>query len=255
MTAPLNLSRLGLCLQTLAIDVRDGFVEITRHGLALFGLLVVIVGGSFLAQPHLQNTASEALLGWLEIRQSESLEPPAAMNAATRSTSHNMNQLTPDQAAVTRWLSRKYRVSAEPLGAMVAEAWRLSERSQLAPSLILAIMAIESRFNPFASGSQGNVGLMQLEVKAHAEALGQFGGPLSAFDPLTNVRVGVRHLQSLLLQTASLEEALALYGTSSGQTTDSQYVERVLAEQKLLDKVTEKQNTAALATKGNSPRL
>ncbi len=255
MTAPLNLSRLGLCLQTWATDVQEGFVEITRHGLALFGLLVVIVGGTFLARPDLQTTASEALIGWLEIRQTDSLEPLAAMNAPTRSTTHNPSQLTPDQAAVTRWLSRKYRVSAEPLGAMVAEAWSLGERSQLPPSLILAIMAIESRFNPFASGSQGNVGLMQLEIKAHAEALNQFGGPLSAFDPLTNVRVGVRHLQSLLLQTASLEEALALYGASSGQSMDNQYVDRVLTEQKLLDKVTEKQSTAALATKGNSPRL
>lgn len=116
-------------------------------------------------------------------------------------------------------------------------------------------MAIESRFNPFASGSQGNVGLMQLEIKAHAEALGQFGGPLSAFDPLTNVRVGVRHLQSLLQQTSSLEEALALYGASSGQAMESQYVDRVLAEQKQLEKVTEKQNTAALVAKTPAARL
>jgi soluble lytic murein transglycosylase-like protein len=176
-------------------------------------------------------------------------------NAATRSTTQSLEDLTPDQAAVTRWLSRKYRVSSEPMGAMVAEAWRLGERSQLPPSLILAIMAVESRFNPFASGSQGNVGLMQLEIKAHAETLGQFGGPLSAFDPLTNVRVGVRHLQSLLQQTSSLEEALALYGASSGQAMESQYVDRVRAEQRQLDQVTDKQNTAALLTKSGPARL
>jgi soluble lytic murein transglycosylase-like protein len=131
----------------------------------------------------------------------------------------------------------------------------LGERSQLAPHLILAIMAVESRFNPFASGSQGAVGLMQIEVKAHAEALGQFGGQLSAFDPLTNVRVGVRHLQGLIEQTETLEEALWLYGSSSGQASESQYVERVLAEQQLLDKVTERQSTAALAAKGLRAQL
>jgi soluble lytic murein transglycosylase-like protein len=138
---------------------------------------------------------------------------------------------------------------------MVAEAWSLGERSQLAPHLILAIMAVESRFNPFASGSQGAVGLMQIEVKAHAEALGQFGGQLSAFDPLTNVRVGVRHLQGLIEQTETLEEALWLYGSSSGQASESQYVERVLAEQQLLDKVTERQSTAALTAKGLRAQL
>jgi hypothetical protein len=52
-----------------------------------------------------------------------------------------------------------------------------------------------------------------------------------------------------------LEEALALYGTSSGQRIDSLYVDRVLAEQKLLDKLTQKQNTAALATQGDPQGL
>jgi hypothetical protein len=255
MTARLNMSRLVLCLQIWATDVREGFVEITRHGLALFGLAVVLVSMTFLASPNLQTSASEMLLGWLEIRQSDTIETPSAGNAAARSTAKSLKNLTDEQLAVTRWLSRKYRVSAEPMGAMVAEAWTLGERAQLAPTLILAIMAIESRFNPFASGSPGTAGLMQLELKAHAEALDQFGGMLSAFDPLTNVRVGVRHLQALVQQTETLEEALSLYGASSGQTAEGQYVDRVLAEQKLLEKVTEKQNTAALANQGKHAPL
>jgi soluble lytic murein transglycosylase-like protein len=255
MKAPLTMSRLLLCLQTWAADVREGFVEITRHSLALFGLAVVLVSLTFLARPSLQASASEALIGWLQIRQNDPTDIPAASNAATRSTAAHLKDLTAEQLAVTRWLSRKYRVSSEPLGAMVAEAWTAGERSQLAPTLILAIMAIESRFNPFASGSQGNVGLMQIEPQAHAETLGQFGGPLSAFDPLTNLRVGVRHLQGLVQQTETLEEALFLYGSSSGQLMESQYVERVLAEQQLLDKVTEKRNTAALASKAPRAQL
>lgn len=255
MTAPLNMSHLVLSLKTWANDVREGFVEITRHGLAVFGLAVVLVSVTFVARPDLQASAREVLLGWLQIRQTETIEIPTASNAATRSTAKNLKNLTAEQLAVTRWLSRKYHVSTEPLGAMVAEAWTLGERSQLAPSLILAIMAVESRFNPFASGSQGTVGLMQIELKAHAEALGQFGGPLSAFDPLTNVRVGVRHLQGLIQQTDTLEEALFLYGSSSGQTLESQYVDRVLAEQQLLEKITAKQNTAVLTHQGHRAQI
>ena len=255
MTARLNMSRLVWGLQIWATDVREGFVEIMRHSLAVFGLAVVLVSVTFWARPNLQTAASELLLGWLEIRQSETVETPTVNNAATRATAKNLKNLTPDQLAVTLWLSRKYRVSAEPMGALVAQAWASGERSQLSPHLILAIMAIESRFNPFAAGNPGSVGLMQIEVKAHAEALGQFGGPLSAFDPLTNVRVGVKHLQGLIEQTDTLEEALWLYGSSSGQASESQYVERVLAEQQLLDKVTERQSTAALAAKGLRAQL
>jgi soluble lytic murein transglycosylase-like protein len=239
MTTPINMPHLAMCLQTFAADVREGFVEITRHGLALFGLAVVLVSLTFLARPELQASASGALFGWLEIRQSENQEPTPERNAANRSTVKDPKTLTPEQLLVTRWLSRKYRVSPEPLSAMVSEAWSLGERSQLDPSLILA-MAVQSRFNPFASGNPGQVGLMQIELQAHTEVLAQFGGLLSAFDPLTNLRLGVRHLQGLMQQTENLEEALALYGLSSGFNDEEQFVNRVLAEQLLIEKSFEK---------------
>jgi soluble lytic murein transglycosylase-like protein len=236
----MNMPHLVLCLQTIATDIREGFVDITRHGLALFGLAVVLVSLAFSVRPDLQSSASDALLGWLEIRQSEGQEPAPERNAANRSTVKDPQSLTPEQLLVTRWLGRKYRVSAEPLAALVAEAWTLGERSQLPPSLILAIMAVQSRFNPFASISPGQVGLMQIELQAHAETLGQFGGPLSAFDPLTNLRVGVRHLQALIQQTDALEDALALYGLFSGFNDEGRFVDRVLAEQLLIEKAFEK---------------
>lgn len=253
MTAPLNMSRLGLSLQTWALDVHEGFVEITRHSLALLGLVVVLVSLTFVSRPDLQASASEVLLGWLEIRQGEVSDTAESGNATHRSTAKSLNNLTSDQLLVTRWLSRKYRVSSEPLAAVVSEAWAIGERSQLPPSLILAIMAVESRFNPFASGRLGNVGLMQIDRNAHVDELSRFGGQLSVFDPLTNLRIGVRHLQALIQQTATLEEALRLYGIYSGQTTEQLYVERVLAEQKLLEKLTEQQNTAALSAKVRLP--
>jgi len=236
----MNMPHLVLCLQTMATDIREGFVEITRHGLALFGLAVVLVSLAFSVRPDLQSSASDALLGWLEIRQSEGQEPAPESNAANRSTVKDPQSLTPEQLLVTRWLGRKYRVSAEPLAALVSEAWTLGERSQLPPSLILAIMAVQSRFNPFASITPGQVGLMQIELQAHAETLGQFGGPLSAFDPLTNLRVGVRHLQALIQQTDALEDALALYGLFSGFNDEGRFVDRVLAEQLLIEKAFEK---------------
>lgn len=256
MTTPfINVDRLVLCFKTWAIDVREGFVEITRHSLAIIGLLVILVTMTFLARPNLQASASELLLGVLELRQFDPLVYSSPENAASRSTAKSTKNLTPDQLAVTRWLSKKYRVSNEPVAALVSEAWNLGERSQVSPTLILAIMAVESRFNPFATGSQGAVGLMQIDQEAHAEALGNFGGILSAFDPLTNLRVGVRHLQALIQQTSSMEDALSLYGASSGQGADTLYVDRVLGEQLLLDKSMAKQSTAFLSSKATRPGL
>lgn len=252
MTATMTWTHFKQAVSTLACDVREGFVEITRHSLAVIGLAVVGMALTLLARPGLQQQASETLMGWLELRHVEQtavVETPAP-TAADRSTAAPMQDLSSDQVAVTRWLSSKYKVSPEPLAALVAEAWALGERSQIAPTLILAVMAIESRFNPFASGSQGGLGLMQIEPEAHTGALSSFGGRLAAFDPLTNLRVGTRLLQALIHETSTLEDALRQYSRASGQGHNDQYVDRVLAEQKLLDNIGKGQKTA-LSNKNN----
>ena len=240
-------TRLKLVAQTLICDVREGFVEITRHSLAVIGLIVVATALTFAARPGLQQTANDTLMGWLQGRQVQLFQAqgsPWTPSPAERSTATSVNNLNQEQVAVTHWLSRKYKISPEPLAALVSEAWSLGERSQIAPTLILSIMAIESRFNPFASGSQGGMGLMQIEPDAHTTALSPFGGRLAAFDPLTNLRVGTRHLQGLIQDAGSLEDALRLYALASGQGNQEQYVDRVLAEQKLLDNLSPGQKTA-----------
>ena len=237
MTANLQLAHLGLVLRTLVADVRDGFLEISRHSLALVGLVVVAVTLTFMARPGLEMNVNEMLMDWLEMRQAEGLDTPSASDASYRSTATTLKGLPKDQLAVTQWLSRRYRVSPEPVAALVIEAWAVGERSQIPPSLILAIVAIESKFNPFTAGTQGAMGLMQIEPVAQEETLNQFGGKLAAFDPQTNLRIGARLLQSNIQQAGSVEEGLRLYGRSSGQVNDSAYVDKVMAEHRQLQRI------------------
>lgn len=237
MTANMTLARFWQVFRTLVADVRDGFLEISRHSLALLGLAVVAVTLTFMARPGLQMNVNEMLMSWLEERQAETLETPLASDAAYRSTATSLKGLPKEQLAVTYWLSRRYRVSPEPLAALVTEAWTVGERSQIPPTLILSIIGIESKFNPFSSGTQGAMGLMQIDPGVHATELSPFGGRLAVFDPVTNLRIGSRHLQDLILQSESLEDALRQYALHSGQSDDSQYVELVLNEQKMLEKL------------------
>ncbi len=236
MTANAPLTRLWLVLRTLVKDVRDGFIEISRHSLALVGLVVVAVTLTFVARPGLQLTVNELVLGWLEMRQADSMDPPTN-DAAYRSTATSVKGLPKNQLAITYWLSRRYRVSPEPIAALVTEAWVVGERSQIPPTLLLAIMAIESKFNPFTAGTQGAMGLMQIDPAAPRHDFSPFGGRLAVFDPVTNLRVGARHLQDLIRQSESIEEALRQYAAASGQSDENLYVERVLNEQKLLEKM------------------
>ena len=159
-----------------------------------------------------------------------------------------VQELLPEQAKVTHWLSRKYKVAPQPLSTLVAEAWQLGQLSQLPPTLILAVVAVESGFNPFARGTQGGMGLMQIEPAAHEDTLNQFGGRLAAFDPVTNMRIGARLLQASIQQGGSVEEGLRQYSRSSGQSNESGYVERVLAEQKQLERVAGTRATTAQAS-------
>lgn len=214
-----------------------GLLSLTRHSLALLGLTCLAVLVIFASQPDLRLSASQNLLGWLESRQDASAEAPetTSLGDVLPVTNKPLASLSDEQEAVTRWLSRRYKVSPEPLGALVSEAWTLGERMQVSPTLLLAVIAIESRFNPFASGSQGGMGLMQIEPDAQLKALTPFGGPLAAFDPLTNLRVGAQHLQSLIAQSTSVEAALQVYASASGQRNGEDYVNRVLGEQKHLD--------------------
>lgn len=224
MTARTAPQRQWQSLSSLFLDIREGFVEITRHSLALLGMVLLAVVLTFAARPSLQNSASEWLMGWLTSRQDETL-------------ARAVQDLLPEQAKVTHWLSRKYKVAPLALEKLVAEAWQLGQLSQLPPTLVLAVMAVESGFNPFARGTQGAMGLMQIEPVAHAETLRQFGGQLAAFDPLTNLRIGARLLQAHIKAAGSVEEGLRLYGRASGQANEQAYVERVMGEYQQMERI------------------
>ncbi len=71
-------------------------------------------------------------------------------------------ELNRQQAAVAHWISRRYQVAPEPVSRLVQEAWAVGQKAQLDPTLILAIMAVESSFNPFAQSPVGAQGLMQV---------------------------------------------------------------------------------------------
>jgi soluble lytic murein transglycosylase-like protein len=159
-------------------------------------------------------------------------------NTAERATAVDLNALPQSQAAVAQWLGRKYKVAPEPLAALVAEAHVLSKKSKLPPHLILAVMAIESNFHPYVQSQAGAQGLMQVVTGIHAQRYEAYGGKLAAFDPISNLRVGVGVLSDAIkLRGGSIEDGLKFYLGGYELTEDGGYVAKVLAEQALLDQV------------------
>jgi hypothetical protein len=217
-------------LRTFLSDVADGFFEITHNGFALVGLAIVFAVLALAARPDLRQTGEEQLMGWLQSRK----PPPEATDldasAIVRTTAASPDVLPKQQAAVAFWLSKKYRVAPEPLSVLVAEAYHLGQRTKLDPTLILAIMAIESSFNPFAQSHVGAQGLMQVMTRVHGEKYQSAGGTLTAFDPVTNMRVGVKVLQECIARAGSVEGGLRHYVGAANLDDDGGYASKVLAE-------------------------
>ncbi|HEY1392750.1 MAG TPA: lytic transglycosylase domain-containing protein [Methylibium sp.] len=231
-------------LRVFLKDVGNGLLEVSHNSLALVGLVVVAALLFLGSRPDLRSGLEQQALGWLTARQEARVEHNPDMlvalaepDAVARATAADPAELNRQQAAVALWLSRRYHVAPEPIARLVQEAWGVGQRSSLDPTLILAIMAIESGFNPFAQSAVGAQGLMQVMTRVHDEKYEGFGGAHAAFDPVTNLRVGVQVLKECITRAGSLEGGLRFYVGAANMEDDGGYAGKVLAEQARLRQV------------------
>jgi hypothetical protein len=221
-------------LKTVAKDIADGFFEISHNSFALLGLAVVAVVVLFSTRPDLRQSGEQHLVEWLSDRNISSNVILTSFgtnpDASDRATAADPQDLPKQQAAVAQWLSKKYRVAPEPVSALVAEAFSIGAKAKIEPTLILAVMAIESGFNPFAQSQVGAQGLMQVMTKVHNEKYDDFGGTFAAFDPVSNLKVGVKVLQECIARAGSVEGGLKHYVGAANMVGDGGYAEKVLAE-------------------------
>jgi len=236
-------------LSAFAADVVEGFLKITHNSMALIGLAVMLTAALLLARPDLRQQGEERLSAWLSARQAPALaavvQTPSEPGAVERATAANPNDLPSEQAKVALWIARKYRVAPEPVAALVTEAYEVGRVNRIDPTLVLAVVAIESSFNPFAQSSVGAQGLMQVMTHIHSDKYEPFGGRYAAFDPKTNLRVGAKVLQEYIARTGSVEAGLRMYVGASNLPTDGGYVDKVMAEYARLSQVARSAQPAA----------
>ena len=89
---------------------------------------------------------------------------------------------------------------------------RVAREYGISPDLVKAVALVESGFDPHAVSPKGARGLMQL-----MPATGRRYGVRDLFDPLENLRAGIRHLRNLLDEFGgNVTLALAAYNAGSG---------------------------------------
>ncbi|MFC3147850.1 transglycosylase SLT domain-containing protein [Piscinibacterium candidicorallinum] len=130
---------------------------------------------------------------------------------------------------LTNYLSRRFRVADSALAALIVGANKAAQEYRVDPLLIMAVMSVESSFNPFAESSMGAQGLMQVMTRVHEDRFERFGGPEQALHPIANIHVGTQILAEYIRRGGSVEDGLKMYVGATGPT-DGGYGARVLAE-------------------------
>jgi len=198
-----------------------------RSLLALVGLAVVLA----VALPSSREFALQQLAVWAGLWQEEG----GNVSEGTIQTGSESGELR-EQRAVAEFISKRYRVAQDATAGFVAAAYRAGGEWKVDPLLILAVMAIESRYNPVAESNLGAKGLMQVIPKFHGEKLAEHGGETALLDPRINIHVGAQILREYLRRFGETETALQMYAGAFDEPT-SGYAFKVLAERARLQQI------------------
>lgn len=142
--------------------------------------------------------------------------------------------LTPRMQGALDFVSRRYRVASDALLPVFATAQAVGRDLHLDPLLIIAVIGVESGFNPFSQSGYGAQGLMQVVPRYHTDKLPEEADPSAFLDPLINVQVGARVLRESINRMGGLEEGLQQFGGALNDPS-RRYANKVLAEKLRLE--------------------
>lgn len=222
----------------MATRLRNGFGGAIAPGktqLFKFGLSTTLIALSSVMVAHFSARSA----------RTDSLRTKAALPALASGGTERAFAAKPPATGATRVLrfdqnieiisgnvARKYRISRTVVREFIDTAYRESKRNRLDPLLIIAVMAVESGFNPVAQSVVGATGLMQVIPRFHADKFTPSSGE-SVLDPRINIRVGVQALKEYILRGGTEAAGLQLYNGASGDSSNA-YSNRVLAERERL---------------------
>lgn len=195
----------------------SSFVSALHHGLALVGLIAVILVAVQAGRSSAGTSDNRSIaFGTIRYDGLALFEPVADSD-------------DPRYRALASYLSRRYRVALDAAEPLVGAAYAAGQRVGLDPLIILAVMGIESGLNPIAESVMGAKGLMQVIPKHHQDKFDERAGEQAILDPMTNILVGARILKEYIRRTGSLESGLQTYAGAMSDTTGT-YAQKVMAE-------------------------
>lgn len=110
---------------------------------------------------------------------------------------------------------------------------RLSEREDLDPALVMALVHVESRFNPSVVSNRGAVGLMQINPPTARHL-----GLTNPTDPEANLKAGIKYLSTLRrMFDNDIRLMLAAYNAGPSRVLASRQVPEIKETLEFVEKV------------------
>jgi soluble lytic murein transglycosylase-like protein len=205
--------------------IRNRFAQSGGAPAGVFAMLVVVLVAMVSAS---SSARDEGIVAKGPARAAAIMSDSPRDNANKDNGQRPAASANPEIEAVANAVARRYRISLEATRELVGTAYREGKVIGVDPLLIIAVMAVESRFNPIAQSDGGAIGLMQVIPRFHADkfdvALGK-----SVLDPRTNIQLGARVLKEYIKRGGTDAAGLQLYNGASADAGNA-YANKVLGE-------------------------
>lgn len=139
-----------------------------------------------------------------------------------------------NQRAVADFFEKKYKLDRAKIEEYVSNTVLIAKEVNIDPILLLAVISVESNFNPLTKSHAGAEGLMQVMTAIHKDKYALYGGANDAIKPEVNIRVGAYILKYLIATSGSLRNGLKYYVGAANAETDGGYTDKVMAERNRL---------------------
>jgi soluble lytic murein transglycosylase-like protein len=204
--------------------IRNGIAKLCRTRTGVFAMLAALLAAMVSASAARDE---RFVAGWRA--QTVAAMPDAPRSHADEGHRRRPTVLAdPEIEAVANAVARRYRISGEATRELVGTAYREGKGIGVDPLLIIAVIAVESRFNPFAQSDGGAIGLMQVIPRYHTDKFDAARGE-SMLEPRRNIQLGARVLKEYIRRGGTDVAGLQLYNGASADASNV-YANKVLGE-------------------------
>jgi hypothetical protein len=181
-----------------------------------------------------KTTFIDGLKSFLPANTASEIEDAVDDEVAEAPAEAPAESLSPRMRGALEYVAKRYRVSNDALLPVFATAQAAGRDLKLDPLLIIAVIGVESGFNPLSQSVVGAQGLMQVLPRFHKDKLPSDAGELPFFDPMTNVQVGAKVLKESIHRNGGVENGLQQFAGAINDP-ERRYSTKVLAERQRLE--------------------